>query len=81
MLGFTQTKVHCYGARAVRFSVSLTIKCMFINNQQQMIKPTHIDLNPDELCYYPFITSVHRCDGNSYTIESQFNRICVSTKI
>ena len=36
------------------------------------VRLTHIDLNLDELCYYPFITRVDRCDENCNIVESPF---------
>ena len=34
------------------FSKSLAIKCVSLNNEPCMIRPTLIDLNPAELKYY-----------------------------
>ena len=45
-------------------AVTGTIKCVSINNQQCMVRPMLIDLDLDELHYYPFIISMSRCDGS-----------------
>ena len=52
-----------------------------MNNQPCMVRPTPIDLNPDELHYYPFIISLDRCDGNCNTDENPLGRICVPNKM
>ena len=63
------------------FSGSLTnminasnfIKCISLNNQSCMNRPTLIDLNPDEynqgFCYYPFIVNLERCNGRCNTLD------------
>ena len=46
------------------FSSSLTsdqIKCLFLNDEWCIFRPTLIDLNPVELKYYPFMTSSNKC--------------------
>ena len=40
------------------FGGSLATKCISMNNQPCMVRPTVIDLNPDKLFYYPFIISL-----------------------
>ena len=40
-----------------------------------------IDLNPNELHYYPFMISLDGFDGNCNTDKDPFVRICVPTKI
>ena len=35
-----------------------------------------IDLNPDELFYYPFIVSLDRCNGSCNTVKHSIVRIC-----
>ena len=39
------------------FSGSLATKCMSLNNEKCMIKPTLIDLNPVEFKYYQLMIS------------------------
>ena len=36
-------------------------KCMFLNDEPCMLRPTIIDLNPVELKYHPFIISLNKC--------------------
>lgn len=62
------------------FGVSLAVKCISMNNQSCLVRPTHIDLTPDEHCYYLFVTSLDKFDGNYNTVESPFNTIYAPTE-
>ena len=57
------------------FDRSLTTNCMSISNQKCMVKPTLINLNPDDIHYYWFIVSPDRCDGSCNIVEDLFSRI------
>ena len=43
------------------FSIFLATKCLFLNDESCMVRPTLIDINPDELKYYPFMISFNKC--------------------
>ena len=45
-------------------------------NQPCIIRPTLIDLNPDELYYYSFTNSMNRRDGSCNNIEDPFGSKC-----
>ena len=42
------------------FSSSLATKCLFLNDEPYLIRPTLINLNPAELKYYPFMISLDK---------------------
>ena len=49
------------------FSESLArdkTKCLFLNDEPCMIRPTLIDLNPVKLKYYSFMISLDKCTGS-----------------
>ena len=46
----------------VSFSESLATKCVSLNDEICMVRPTLIDLNPIELKYYPFMISLDKCN-------------------
>ena len=49
------------------FSESLVrnrTKCLFLNNELCMVRPTLIYMNPVEHKYYPFIFSLNKCAGS-----------------
>ena len=45
-----------------------------------MIRPTLIDLNPDELHNHPFMISLDRYNGSCNTFDGLNGRICVMSK-
>ena len=56
------------------FSSSLATKCLFLNDEPCMVRPTLIDLNPVELKYYPFMISLNKCTGSCNVLSP---KICV----
>ena len=44
-------------------SKPLAPKSVSLNDEPCMIRPIHIDLNPVELKYYPFMISIDKCTG------------------
>ena len=46
------------------FSSSLATKCLSLNDEPCMIRPTLIDFNPVELKDYPFQNSLGKCNGS-----------------
>ena len=49
------------------FSISLAhdrTKCLFLNDKPYIVRPTLIDMNPNELKYYPFMISFNKCVGS-----------------
>ena len=52
-----------------------------MNNEQCIVRPTLVDLNLDELHYYPFIISMNGCDGGCNTTEDPIGTICVPNKM
>ena len=59
------------------FSSSLAhdqTKCLFLNDEPCMVRPTFIDLNPVECKCYPFMISLNKCTGSCNTLSP---KICV----
>ena len=56
------------------FSESLATKSLFLNDEPCMVRPTRIDLNPVELKYYPFTTSLDKCSGSCKVVSP---KVCV----
>ena len=59
------------------FISSLATKCLFLNDELCIIRPTVVDLNPVELKYYPFIINVNKCSGSCNVLSP---KICVPKK-
>ena len=56
------------------FSISLArdrTKCLLLNDEPCMVRPTLINMNPNELEYYPFI---NKCTGSCNVLSP---KICV----
>ena len=59
------------------FSESLArdrTKCLFLNDESCMARPTLIDMNPFGLKYYPFMISLNKCTGSCNILSP---KICV----
>ena len=56
-------------------SRSMTKKCVYKNNRPCMVRPMLIDLNTDELHYYPFVRH-----GSCNIFEYLFGKIYVDSK-
>ena len=45
------------------FSKSLATKYLFLNDEPCMVRPTLVDMNPNDLKYYLIIISLNKCTG------------------
>ena len=54
------------------FSVSLATKCMFLNDEPCIVRPTLIDMNPVELKYYPFMISINKSTGSCNVLSPKY---------
>ena len=50
-------------------------KCLFLNDESCMVRPTLIDMNPNELKYYPCMISLNKCIGSCNVLSP---KICVA---
>ena len=57
----------------MNFSESLATKCLFLNDETCIVRPTLIDLNPAELKHYPFIISLDKCTRSCNVL---YSKIC-----
>ena len=62
---------------SLNFSISLATKCVSLDDEPCMIRPTLLDLNPVELRYYPFMISL---DKYSESCNILLPKICVPKK-
>ena len=63
----------------LRFSSTLATKCMSLNNQPCITRPTLIDLNTDE-CNQGLRHQFNRFDGSCKTLDDPSGRTCVSDR-
>ena len=46
-------------------------KCLFLNDEPCMVRPTTIDMNPVELKYYSFMISLNKCTGKCNVLSQK----------
>ena len=63
------------------FSGTLVTKCMPLNNEPCMIRPTVFALSLVELNRYPFMISLDKCNGSCNAVDDLFIKICVLGEI
>ena len=56
------------------FRKSLATKCLFLNDESCIVRPTAIDMNPNELKYYPFMIGLNKCTGSCNVLSP---KICI----
>ena len=49
-------------------------ECLFLNYEPCMIRPFLINMNPNELKYYPFMISLNKCTGSCNVLSP---KICI----
>ena len=59
------------------FSSSLATKCLSLNDEPCMVRPTLIDFNHVELKYYPLMISLDKRNGSCNVLSL---KICVPKK-
>ena len=47
-------------------------KCLFLNDESFMMRPTIIDMNPVELKNYPFMINLKKCTASCYVLSSKY---------
>ena len=62
------------------FSGSLATKCMPLNNEPFIARPTLIDLNPVEINYYSIVISLDKCNGSCNVVDDLSTKMCVSSE-
>ena len=56
------------------FSGSFETKCLSLNNEPYMTRPTLIDLNPLELNYHLLMVSLDKCNGSCNAVDDLFTK-------
>ena len=59
------------------FKSPVATKCLFLNDEACIVRPTFIDFNPVDLKYYPFMNSLNKCSGHCNVLSP---KIFVSKK-
>ena len=54
-----------------------TLECVSVINQKCMSRPKIINLNADELVFYPLNIKVNKCGGDCNNINDPMTKLCV----
>ena len=65
----------------LRFSRFLAAKCVSLNDEKCMTRPTPINLNYVELYYYPFMISLEKYNISCNAVDELSTKICVPSEI
>ena len=55
--------------------------CISLNNQTCQTRPTLININPDEILFYPFSISANKYRGGFNTIDDPYAQGCVPNEV
>ena len=61
------------------FSIIKTkaLECVSVTNQECMARPKIIDVNKNEIVFYPLSIKVNKCSGNYNNINDPMGKLCV----
>ena len=77
MFGFIK-EVFFAGLLFLSSLVSTTpLSCISMNNQACKVRPEIINLNSNELVFYPFSIKTIKCSGSCNNINDQYAKVCV----
>ena len=54
-----------------------SLNCISIKNQECKIRPEIINVNGNELVFYPFSIKTSKCSGSCNNINESYAKICV----
>ena len=60
----------------LNFSRSFATKCVSLDNEPYVIRPTLININPIQLKYYPFMISMHKYNESCNVVNDLSTKIC-----
>ena len=58
-------------------ATSVGLECVPIVNQKCMSRPKIIDVNNNELVFYPYSIKVNKCSGSCNNINDPYTKLCV----
>ena len=70
-------KVFALGLTVLSSSITGALNCDSMNNQECKVRPKIVDINSNNLMFYPFSIKVNKCSGNCNNIDDPYAKICV----
>ena len=62
-------KVFVLGSTILSSSITGTLNCISINNQECKVRPEIVDASSNNPIFYPFSVKINRCIGNCNSIN------------
>ena len=56
---------------------TIALDCISMKNQECKIRPEIININNNNLIFYPFSIKINKCSGNCSNINNPYAKICV----
>ena len=53
------------------------VKCISMNNQECKLRPKIVNVNIDELAFFPFSIKTSKCSGSCNKINDSYPKLCV----
>ena len=54
------------------------LDCISMKNQECKIRPEIININSNNLIFYPFSIKINKCSGNCNNINNPYAKICIT---
>ena len=54
-----------------------SLKCISMKNQECNVRPEIINVNSNELIFYPFSSKTSKCSGSCNNINDPYAKICI----
>ena len=54
-----------------------SLECISMNNQECKARPKMIDVNANELVFYPYSIKVNKCSGSCNDINNPYAKLCI----
>ena len=70
-------KVFVLGLTVLSNSITATLSCVSLKNQECKVRPKIVDIDSDNPLFYPFSIKVNKCSGNCNNINNPYAKICV----
>ena len=78
MFGFIKK---CFFTAMTFFSCNVlnvgSLECVSVNNQKYRIRSEIINVNTNELMFYPYSITINKCKGTCNTINDPYSKLCV----
>ena len=54
-----------------------SLKCVSVNNQECKIRPEIININSNELLFYPYTIKINKCSGSCNNVNDPYSKLYI----